>query len=326
METVGRTSAAVDVTPSDGLSSRSGSYVPFGLIVLTFAATTLWLSAKLNLYIDELYSLHTTSHGFSYALEQALGFEQQPPLFFLLLTAWRTLDGGDYFARLFSIGCCVATLFVGWGFGRRHFRTLPNWLAPLALAINPFFLWVALDIRVYALIVLLSTLLVTLFFRAFGSERPSVPYTGAFTIVAILGLYTQYFIGSLLLGFAVALLFGRKWRGVIAFGISMFVVALAFVPLVIGSLGRELREETAIQIVPPLVLAVHMIGSTLSFVYPHTWVDDISKTFNILYLGIVLFTLAFVLRERRRPGFVVPALAAVVAPIVGFLHVGNIRG
>jgi 4-amino-4-deoxy-L-arabinose transferase-like glycosyltransferase len=318
METMRR--SGVDLLPTpDEVSSRGINYVPLGSIVLVFAAVTLWLSSKLNLYIDELYSLHTTSHGFGYALDQSLGFEQQPPLFFLVLTAWRTLDASDSFARLFSIGCCLATLYVVWHFGRRYFGTLPNWLTPLTFAINPFFLWVALDIRVYAMIVLLSALLVTLFFDAFGGERVSLGHAIAFTTVAIAGIYTQYFIGSMLLGFALALLLCGRWRRIVPFGVSMIVVALAFLPLLLGSVGNELSQETSTHVVAPLVLAGRMLSSTLSFVYPHTWIEK-SKALNVLYIALVVATLVFVLRERRRRD-TVAMLAVIVASMIAFFLV-----
>ena len=303
---------------SDGVTSRGGSYVPFAVIASVFVALALWLSTKLNLYIDELYSLHTTSHGFAYALTASLGFEQQPPLFFLALTAWRSLNSSDSFARLFSIGCSLGTLFVVWRFGRRYFAALPDWLTPLAFAINPFFLWVALDIRVYAMIVLLSALLVSLFFDTFGGERFSVRHAIAFTIVAIAAIYTQYFIGSMFIGFALALLVGGRWRRLVPFGLSMIVVALAFLPLLLGSVGNELSQATSSHIVTPFVLAGRMLSSTLSFVFPHTWVEK-SKALNVLYLALVLGTLAFVLRERRNA--TVYMLAAVVASMVAFFLV-----
>ena len=303
------------LSTSDDVTSWGGSYVPFALIALVFTAVALWLSTKLNLYIDELYSLHTTSHGFAYALAQSIGFEQQPPLFFLALTAWRSLDAGDSFARLFPIGCSLGTLFVVWRFGRRHFGTLPNWLTPLAFAINPFFLWVALDIRVYAMIVLLSALLVSLFFDAFAGERFSMRHAIPFTVVAVAAVYTQYFIGSMFLGFGLALLVGGRWRRLVPFGLSMVVVALAFLPLLLGSVGNELSQATSSHIVTPMVLAGRMLSSTLSFVFPHTWVEK-SKALNILYLALVFGTLGFLLRERRSTA--VYMLATVVASMVAF--------
>lgn len=298
-------------------STRTASYVPFALVLLSFTAITVWLAAKLNLYIDELYSLHTTSHGFRYALDQALGFEQQPPLFFLALTAWRAIDPSDFFARLFSIGCSLATLFVVWRFARRRFAALPDWLAPLAVALNPFFIWAALDIRVYAAIVLLSALLMTLFFDAFYGESLAPGKIVAFTVVAIAALYTQYFIGAMFVGFGFALLFGTRGRRVVPFVASMIVVLSAILPLLIGQVGHEFGDATAVHVVTARVLATRMLSSTLSFVYPHTWTNDLPHLANVAYLAIVLATFAFVLREPRRSENV-RALGIVVASIVGF--------
>jgi 4-amino-4-deoxy-L-arabinose transferase-like glycosyltransferase len=320
MATIGHPESArelISASSDDSISPGYAAYVPFGLIVAGFSAVTLWLAANINLYIDELYSLHTTSHGFGYAAEQALDFEQQPPLFFLTLTAWRAIDGSDYFARLFSIGCCLATLFVVWRFARRYFERLPDWLTPLSFALNPFFIWVALDIRVYAMIVLLSAVLVTLFFDVFCSDRASRVKLVAFTLTAVAAIYTQYFMGSILVGFGLALLLRGKRRKIVPFVGSMLVVALALAPLLLGSVNQEFKEATATHMVAPLLLAERMLSSTLSFLYPHTWVADFSKYLNIAYVGIVLGMLVLVLREKGRSAYV-DMLAIVVASMVAF--------
>lgn len=301
----------------DGQSGQARTYFPFAVIVLTFAAVSLWLAAKLSLYIDELYSLDTTSHGLSYALHQSLGFEQQPPLFFLALTLWRAINASDYFARLFSIGCCIATLFVVWVFARRRLQPLPDWLAPLVFAVNPFFIWAALDIRVYAMIVLLSALLITLYFDAFVDDGAPLARAVGFTLVAIAAIYTQYFLGSMLIGFGLALTCSGRWRKVVVFTISMFVVALAILPLVLGSVSHELHDASVVHATTPLVLSERMLSSTLSFIFPHTWVSATSQVLNLFYVPIVLFVVVALIRSSR-PNVNLQSLAAIVAAMIAF--------
>jgi len=308
--------AYINANP-DGPSGKARTYFPFAVIVLGFAAVSLWLAAKLSLYIDELYSLDTTSHGLSYALHQSLGFEQQPPLFFLALTLWRAINASDYFARLFSIGCCIATLFVVWVFARRRFRALPDWLAPLALAVNPFFIWAALDIRVYAMIVLLSAILITLYFDAFVDDGAPLGRAVAFTLVAIASIYTQYFLGSMLIGFGLALTCSGRWRKVVLFGISMLFVALAILPLLLGNVSHELHDASVVQVTTPLVLSQHMLSSTLSFVFPHAWVSATSQVLNFFYVVIIFFIIIALVRASR-PNLNLQSLAGIVAAMLAF--------
>src|SRR3954454_10573537 len=84
-----------------------------------YLAIALPLAARLDIWIDEAYTLATTGQGLRHALHQALFFEQQPPLYFLLLSLWRMLDGGVFFARLFSVLCGLAALFAVAALSRR---------------------------------------------------------------------------------------------------------------------------------------------------------------------------------------------------------------
>ncbi len=284
--------------PATDALTRSRSRAIFGLTVAAFTLVALALGTKLNLYIDELYSLHTTDHGFGYALQQAIGFEQQPPLFFLALTAWRMLLPSDFFARLFPICCSIATLFVVRAFGRRRLSVLPDWSAPLAVTLNPFFLWTALDVRVYAPIVLVSSILVTAFFEAFADEDLSLSKLAGFTLAAIAALYTQYFIGSLFVGFALTLLLAGPRRKIVPFVVSMAVVALACLPL-LGILRHEFHDATVVDAVTPLTVGGHMVSALAAFVYPHYWIGVVSKFLILPYVTLTLFSLVFVLREIR---------------------------
>ena len=299
--------------------------VAFSAIVGAFLAVTLWLAAHLGLYIDELYSLHTTSRGFRYALDQSLGFEQQPPLFFLALTAWRQLSHTDLFARLFSILCSTGTLLLVFDFARRRLPSLPAWLPPLALAINPFFLWTALDVRVYASIVLISAALISTFFDAFVDEG-SWAKAIRFTIIAVAAIYTQYFIGSMFVGFGLGLLMLGPRKKLVPFALAMTVVVVAAFPLLTIVRG-EFHDATLVQ-TAPLPLASRMLTATLSFAFPHPKLAP-DKFFNAAYVALVLVSLGAIVAGARRStgGRTAAALgilaAAVVACFLGLILVAR---
>jgi hypothetical protein len=58
-------------------------------LVLVNLSVTVPLAASLNIWEDEAFSLNTSGAGVGYAIRQALHFELQPPLYFVLLTLWR---------------------------------------------------------------------------------------------------------------------------------------------------------------------------------------------------------------------------------------------
>jgi hypothetical protein len=98
----------------------------------------------------------------------------------------------------------------------------------------------------------------------------------------------------------------------------MTVVALAFLPLLLSSVGNELSQATSNHVVTPLVLAGRMLSSTLSFVYPHAWIEK-SKPLNALYLTLVIGTLFVILRElRARRTTTVYMLATITVTMVAF--------
>jgi hypothetical protein len=199
-------------------------------IIALDVCALLWLSAHLNMWIDEAYTLHTTSGGLAYALRQSLFWELQPPLYFLVLTLLRSISVSIFLARFFSIACTAAMLWVAAGISRRLFPAQhPAWLVA-ALAINPFVVDVAVEIRVYAMVMLLSALLFYLFLAGYvdnGSRWQRI----AFVAVALIALYTQYYLGFLLPAFAVALVALRRWPALRAYALGMVVVGAAALPI-----------------------------------------------------------------------------------------------
>ncbi|HVA37720.1 MAG TPA: hypothetical protein VNJ51_08905, partial [Candidatus Dormibacteraeota bacterium] len=71
---------------------------------------TVPLAFALNIGKDDAYTLASTGQGAAYALHQAIFFEQNAPLYFVVMSLWRAIDGSAPFARLFSVLCAAATV------------------------------------------------------------------------------------------------------------------------------------------------------------------------------------------------------------------------
>jgi hypothetical protein len=189
------------------------------------------LAALLNIDTDEAYTIHTTSGSLHYAIAQSVRFEFQPPLYFTALWAWRLLDQSIFFGRLFSTLCIALTIVATWSLSRRIApATSPAYLTA-AVALNPFTIWCAVEMRVYALVMLLSTLLLLLFFDGFIAPQPRRLTQATFGLVAIAAMYTFYFSGFLLFGFGAALLALRRWGALAAYAVVSAGVLAAFSPL-----------------------------------------------------------------------------------------------
>jgi hypothetical protein len=213
-------------------------------IAVLYLAITLPLAARLDIWIDEAYTLETTGRGLRHALHQALFFEGQPPLYFLLLSLWRTLDGGVLFARLFSVLCGAAALFAVASLSRRWLpEAHPAWLTALAV-FNPFFFYAALEIRTYALVLLLSALLLLLLHDGYLIPEPRWSARAGFALAGLAALYTHYYLGFLLVAGAATLLVLRRWHPLRDYLLAMAAVAVCFAPM-LWILPGQVSSQTA---------------------------------------------------------------------------------
>ncbi|MBC7909055.1 MAG: glycosyltransferase family 39 protein [Pyrinomonadaceae bacterium] len=211
--------------------TMKGGRLVVPLLILLNVALTLTLSLKLNIWIDEAFSLHTTGKGFGYALQQALNFELQAPLYFLLLNLWRKIFSSIFFARLFSVVCVALALWTVACLSRRFWKEVhPGWIVA-AVAFNPLAISVAVEVRLYALALLLTALLLLTFYDGFLSETKSRRAQICYVLLAVAALYTQYYMGFLLVANACALLVLRRWRPLFEYLAGMVIVALCFSPM-----------------------------------------------------------------------------------------------
>lgn len=200
------------------------------LLIVLHLAITLPLAYILNIWVDEASTLYNTEQGFIHTLQNISQTEKQAPLYFMLLSLWRDLDGSIFFARLFSIICsCLAIKFF-YDLAHRFFSEKQTILITTFFALHPFLIWNSLEIRLYTMIILLSVLLLKFFADGYlnSTSRSRI----AFIITAIIGLYTNYYIGFLLVGGFLGLLVLRRWQSAKTYFWQMFIVGLAFLPLV----------------------------------------------------------------------------------------------
>lgn len=209
------------------------------LIILLHLGITTPMAYRLSIWVDEAFTLSTTGHGIAYAFTQAIRFELQPPLYFVLLNLWRNLNGSIFFARLFSILCIALAIKVSATLAQRLWKDVhPGWVA-LVLAAHPLMVGAAIEIRVYALAILLTSLLLLLFFDGYLAEAGGSPRARwLYMLVSILSLYTYYYLGIILVANACVLVLLRRWRPLFDYLARMMAVALCFAPMIWSVLGQ----------------------------------------------------------------------------------------
>ena len=282
------------VTLAERVSSAPARLWP-GLVGIGInVAITVPLAALLNIWQDEAYTLHTTARGFAYAFDQAVGFEQNAPLYFVALTAWRHLGSSIFFLRLFSVLCVAASVALLPAIARRYLPRQNPLLLTLVVACNPFVVWAAVEMRVYAGIVLISALLLLTFYDAFVRQAPSKAAAAGYAVFVALALYTQYYLAFLVAaqGIAVAIYFRRSS---LRFFLAGLAGAAAFVPMLVIVPGQmqNFRDGFAS---PSLVASFSgLAGILLRYVLPLP-----AAHAKLLYVAILLAVALALLAARPK--------------------------
>lgn len=203
------------------------------LIIGLNLCITLPLAASLNIWIDEAFSLNTTSKDLGYAISHAINFEGQPPLYFAILNLWRILNDSIVFARIFSILCICLTIYTTAVFSRRYLKDIHPGLIAAVVAFHPFSIWAAIEIRMYALAILISALLLLFFFDGYLADNPNRRARLFYGLCAIAGIYTNYLLACLFISHALTLLFFKRWRIFYYYIVTMAWVGVFLLPILL---------------------------------------------------------------------------------------------
>jgi len=118
-------------------------------------------------------------------------------------------------------------------------RLDPAWAAWL-VALNPATIWAAEEIRVYALGGLCSALLMWTFYDGYLATTTSGRARVLHAVIAVISVYTQYFLGFVLVAQFCALLITRRWSVARYFVVAMLAVGLCSLPI-----GYVLHQQIA---------------------------------------------------------------------------------
>lgn len=206
------------------------------VLVVLHLAVVLPLAYILNIWMDEASTLYTTEKGFLQTWRNVFADEKQAPLYFLLLSLWRAVSGGIFWARLFSVLCSALAIKFFVDLARRFFNENETRFVSALFALNPFLIWSSVEIRGYSLTILLSVLLMKFFAEAFLDAQKSeaerqTKQNFYFVPAAIVALYTNYYLGFLLPGFFLVLVGGKNFRAARQYFVRMAFVLLAIAPL-----------------------------------------------------------------------------------------------
>ncbi|MBC7901027.1 MAG: glycosyltransferase family 39 protein, partial [Saprospiraceae bacterium] len=299
------------------------------LLIILHLSVTLPLAYFLNIWTDEGATLNTTQNGFFHALQNAGTEERQAPLYFWLLSLWREVNGGIFFARIFSIGCSVLAIKFFIDLTRKLLTGKAVFFVSTFFALHPFLIWTSLEIRAYSFLILLSILFLRFYFElsidevAPESKKRSFPFL---LMIALAGVYTNYYFGFLLVGGFAALLILRRWEAAKNYFVQMLIAGIFVIPLMwsiksqleFGTVGFPGESSAAVGIG---IIWNHLLTFILpTEIFPS---DDISLFSSVrLWLArfSLLFAVALFIKDRgKKIDDVIVGLATIWCVIAAFL-------
>ena len=141
---------------------------------------------------DESFSIQFSAHQLDWLLPSIATVEPNPPLYYLLLHYWMQLLGqSEFVTRFLSLLFGVLSVPLIYQLGKSMGRPYVGGLAALLLAINPFQIWHAQDVRNYTLWPALSIAALTFLLRALREGRPR-QWMG-YASMTLLSLFTHYY-------------------------------------------------------------------------------------------------------------------------------------
>ncbi len=282
------------------------------LLMAAHLAIVLPQAYLLNIWVDEASTLYATQNGFWIAFQNAATEQKQAPLYFWIMSLWRSIDGSIFFARLFSVLCSLAAVRLFAGLAGRFVPPFAAVLLTAFFALHPYLIWASLEIRVYALVILLSIVLLRLFFIAFWDADPSDSarkprYPKIWLLFAvIIALYTNYYLGFLIVGLFASLLATRRWRASRDFALLMVPASIAFFPLLFDLVKEFQSKSSGFQEERSLLEGLRGVWNhILTFVLPTeifpAGEQSVMSSVRVWFvrLGIVLVTVLAIWKRKQ---------------------------
>ena len=233
-----------------------------GLTLLAAVVRFLGLTRQ-SIWVDESITIAYAGIFKGMTLERFL-VNLQGPFHALTLFLWSRLFGAHEFAlRSLSALCATATVpLLIWALGplRRRGTTL---IAAALLAVSPFHLWYAQEIRNYAFVIFFVVLSMGAFLRLLRGERRWWPL---YTAAGVLGLLSNLSFAFLLVTQAWILLTRRKeigsslWKG---FALSWIATLLVLSPWMAQFWQRHVEVSGALAL-RPIAAGERIRGETTS--------------------------------------------------------------
>jgi hypothetical protein len=158
-------------------------FAPWAAIIITLIGgllRVLLLGTK-GMWLDETFSVWLANHSVVDMLEWIVRIDQHPPLYYLLLHYWITLNGDTpYDVRLLSVLFGVGAIPMIYLIGKRMSGVAAGLAAALFLALSPFHIYFAQETRMYTLLTFNAAVAIYALVRLLTDSRSVGPIGSQF--------------------------------------------------------------------------------------------------------------------------------------------------
>jgi Dolichyl-phosphate-mannose-protein mannosyltransferase len=331
-------SPARSPAPSAAPASTPSSRVLLGAAALIIVAggAIRFAALSTSIWFDESVSVRDVSGSFGQMLHRVINHEASPPFYFICLWLWRQIVGSTAVdLRAMSAVAGTITIALAFYVARRRIGQRAALVLALCVAVSPVLIYYSTEMRMYALLVLITGIGFEAFLRA--SESPSARRLTVWAVASILALWTQYY-AALAIAPEAMLLLAVAWRsrlgsratvvavGSVVVGVLPLAYLMAYQARHAWAYGGPLVSSTW-QKVP---LNIHDTGSTFGTLAQDVLVGPAGParallTALILSIGVVAGVLALrspqTTRRHLIRAFCVIAPTLLVVEIVVSAHV-----
>ena len=283
------------------------------------AALATWNSAHKSMWLDESYSMYTAMLPLPGAIRHALGYELQPPLYFVLLDVlihiWRSVMFGRLVSTAAVVMCVVTLAAAARGLGIRQWP-----IVAVVVASLPGVIWAAAELRGYGLVMFLAAAMWYSFVALVTPGRPPRRRDQVLYVVAAVALLYCFYYGAFLVAGQWAAAVATRRRGRLM-TVLCVVIVLALAPLVPSILWQAQQHPLLGPRIDVFHTPLYAIGQTL-----FTMVQSVAGNAPVANRAPFLAAIAVVAlgafgarlllpRDPWRPNDAITAIAAL-APVV----------
>ena len=231
------------------------------MIITAFLIRLLFLKQH-AVWFDEQASLFVSRQPIN-KLFSVTAQDTHPPLYFLILKAWMSISSQIYFLRLLSLLAGVATITVNYYVLRQLVGNSTAYQATWLLTLSPLHVYYSTEIRMYALLLFESLIIIFLFLKYVKTGR--FLYLPWVLVSEVIALYTHYY--AVLIPIAItSYLFIRpivNRRLVYYWSIIQLMVAILFAPWLLSIVSKTATGCWCFppQLGIPTLLAAFAVGS-----------------------------------------------------------------